>query len=182
MSILNDGNIAANRYRDRELIQQRKDRNYELASKPVVPRLNNVLFAMMVVCAAVCALSEYFSAVKAQADGYEKFYSIGVSAYSAFIMWTAIGIAVLLCCVLEWHSYKRYEADYKEREAEWEKAEKKKASIPPELRRDADEVSRISAAKKEKKRREREIARAKIFACVTAIGAAALGIASVVLR
>ena len=104
MSILNDENIAANRYRDRELIWQRKDRNYELASKPVVPRLNNVLFAMMVVCAAVCALSEYFSAVKAQADGYEKFYSIGVSAYSAFIMWTAIGIAVVVCCVLEWHS------------------------------------------------------------------------------
>lgn len=176
----NNENDIVKRNRDKELAQKRMDRNYEIAAKSIVPRMNIILFSMMILCSFACGAAEYLSVLKAKTEGYDKFYNVGISFKSAFIMWVFLGIFVLVCYVLEKRNYQKWVAETHLEILEQENSTEY-TDILPELRRNSDEVSRKSKLKKEKMLKEREIRRAEIFALITLIGFVILGLGSVAL-
>ena len=155
----------------RELVQKKQKTNLDIAANSIAPRLNKTFFVGMISFSCIFAFAEYFDLRKVQSEGNTKLYDFGVSIESAFIIWTILGIIVLLCCAVEFYSWQQWQIN--------------KIKNPRKVLLDKDNATEEElkeeqeAIKKEKAEEEYwEIEKNRIrkYSIVTSIGIAILGI------
>ena len=84
-----------------EIGERHRQRDIEIAKTPIISKMTNRLFKIMIALSVLFALAEYFDARMMSTGGLSKNYNIGTSFRTAFIVWTIIGLFVITCCLIE---------------------------------------------------------------------------------